>query len=229
MPLLFGETQGGHMYLRHESLIGDQLWSELRNLAPERSRPARCMLLRQGDPGTQVILLSSGSTLVTLAGAHGERTLLAVRGAGELLGELAVLDAQPRSASVIAAEPCRVHLIPAPDFLAFVHEHDLTVPLLRHAIARVREAEAVRLEMATAPVPVRLAAALGRLVQAASRHGADTVVRLTQTELSQLIGASRNGVGSAIRPWRERGWLGTEASGGLVIRNMPAIQAEVLA
>ncbi|MFD8600084.1 Crp/Fnr family transcriptional regulator [Kitasatospora sp. NPDC059646] len=220
--------QGGRMSLCHESLIGDQLWSKLRSLAPERTRPARAMLLRQGDPGTQVILLSSGSTLVTMSGANGERALLAVRGAGELLGELAVLDAQPRSASVIAAEPCRLHLIPAPEFLAFVHEHGLTTTLLRLAIARVREAEAVRLEMATAPVPVRLAAALGRLVQAASKRGSEIVVRLTQTELSQLIGASRNGVGSAIRPWRERGWVGTEAGGGLVIRNLSAIQADVL-
>ncbi|HMG64365.1 MAG TPA: Crp/Fnr family transcriptional regulator [Streptosporangiaceae bacterium] len=183
----------------------------------------------QGSCAVRSHLLSAGSTLITLAGANGERTLLAVRGAGELLGELAVLDSQPRSASVIAAEPCRVHVIPAPDFLAFVDEFDLTIPLLRHAIARIREAEAVRLEMATSPVPVRLAAALGRLVQAAARHGTETVVRLTQTELSQLIGASRNGVGSAIRPWRERGWLGTEAGGGLVIRDMPAIQADTLA
>ncbi|MFI6449626.1 Crp/Fnr family transcriptional regulator [Kitasatospora sp. NPDC050543] len=212
------------MYQPHETVIGEQLWSKLRKLAPERLRPARSMLLRQGDPGTQVILLASGSTLVTLAGAHGQRTLLAVRGAGELLGELAVLDAQPRSASVIAAEPCRVHIIPAPDFLAFVQRYDLLASLLRHAIARVREAETVRLEMATAPVPVRLAAALSRLVQAASQVGSQHVVRLTQTELSQLIGASRNGVGSALKPWREQGWLDTEAGGGLVIHDMAAIQ-----
>ncbi|WP_043473732.1 Crp/Fnr family transcriptional regulator [Kitasatospora sp. MBT66] len=217
------------MHLCHESIIGDQLWSKLRGLAPERSRPARTMLLRQGDPATQVILLSSGSTLVTLAGANGERALLAVRGAGELFGELAVLDSQPRSASVITAEPCRVHIIPAPEFLSFVKSENLEVPLLRHAIARVREAEAARLEMATAPVAARLAAALGRIVAAASRHGSETVVRLTQTELSQLIGASRNGVGTAIRPWRERGWVGTGTGGGLVVRDMPAIEAHVLA
>ncbi|MFF0292632.1 Crp/Fnr family transcriptional regulator [Kitasatospora sp. NPDC004614] len=216
------------MSLCHESLIGDKLWSKLRSLAPERTRPARSMLLRQGDPGAHVILLSSGSTLVTMAGANGERTLLAVRGAGELLGELAVLDTEPRSASVIAAEPCRLHLIPAPDFLTFVHEHGLMTALLRLAIARVREAETARMEMATAPVPVRLAAALGRLARAASAHDSEIVVRLTQTELSQLIGASRNGVGCAIRPWREQGWVGTEAGGGLVIRDLAAIQADVL-
>ncbi|MET7799281.1 Crp/Fnr family transcriptional regulator [Streptomyces decoyicus] len=213
------------MYQPHVSVIGDRLWSQLRDLAPERIRPARSLLLRQGDPGTQVILLVAGSALITLAGANGQRTLLAVRGAGELLGDLAVLDSQPRTASVVAAEPCRVHIIPAADFLAFVQKHDLLASLLRHAIARVREAETVRLELATAAVPVRLAAALGRLVYAASGNSSQYVVRLTQAELSQLIGASRNAVGSAIKPWREQGWLDTEAGGGLLIRDMASIQA----
>ncbi|MGW2785938.1 Crp/Fnr family transcriptional regulator [Streptomyces populi] len=213
------------MYQPHVSVIGDDLWSQLCKLAPVHARPARSVLLRQGDPGTHVILLASGSTLITLTGARGERTLLAVRGAGELLGELAVLDDQPRTASVIAAEDCRVHIIPAPDFLAFVDRHGLLAALLRHAIARVREAEAVRLEMATAAVPVRLASALGRLIQAASAAGADYIVRLTQLELSQLIGASRNAVGTALRPWREHGWLATESAGGLVIRDIASIQS----
>ncbi|URN18561.1 MULTISPECIES: Crp/Fnr family transcriptional regulator [Streptomyces] len=213
------------MYQRHVTMIGKSLWSQLRDLAPRRVRPARSVLLRQGDPGTHVILLDSGSTLVTLTGGNGERTLLAVRGAGELLGELAVLDAQPRTASVIAAETCCVHIIPASDFLAFVDEHALLAPLLRHAIARVREAEAVRLEMATSPVAVRLASALGRLLQAASGEGCDYVVRLTQIELSQMIGASRNAVGTALKPWREQGWLVNEAGGGLIIRDMLSIRS----
>ncbi|MER6625431.1 Crp/Fnr family transcriptional regulator [Streptomyces sp. NPDC000931] len=213
------------MYQPHVSVLGQRLWSQLRDLAPVRIRPARSVLLRQGDPGTHVILLASGSALVTLTGSKGERTLLAVRGAGELLGELAVLDDQPRTASVIAAEDCRVHIVPAVSFLAFVDRHQLLAPLLRHAIARVREAETVRLELATAPVPLRLAAALGRLVHAASAADTMHVVRLTQAELSQMIGASRNAVGSALKPWRERGWLDTETAGGLLIRDIASIQA----
>ncbi|MGW4759415.1 Crp/Fnr family transcriptional regulator [Streptomyces chartreusis] len=213
------------MYQPHVTVIGKQLWSQLRDLAPRRVRPARSVLLRQGDPGTHVILLDSGSTLVTLTGQGGERTLLAVRGAGELLGELAVLDSQPRTASVIAAETCYVHVIPAADFLVFVDKYDMLAPLLRHAIARVREAETVRLEMATAPVALRLASALDRLLQAASTAGGEYIVRLTQTELSQMIGASRNAVGAALRPWRERGWLATEAAGGLVVRDIVSIRS----
>jgi CRP-like cAMP-binding protein len=218
----------GTVYQPHITVMGEPLWSALRALAPQRVRPARSVLLRQGDPGTHVILLDSGSTLVTLTGTTGERALLAVRGAGELLGELAVLDRQPRTASVIAAETCFVHIIPASDFLAFVDEHGLMTALLKHAIARVREAEAVRLEMATAPVAVRLASALDRLLQAASSAGSEYIVRLTQAELSQMIGASRNAVGTALRPWREKGWLATEAAGGVVVRDIASIRSHAV-
>ncbi|WP_234438779.1 Crp/Fnr family transcriptional regulator [Streptomyces sp. NRRL WC-3774] len=217
-------TTGVGMYRSHSSVIGQHLWAQLCDLAPLHVRPARSVLLRQGDRGTHVVLLASGSVLITVTGAQGEQTLLSVRGSGEILGELAVLDNQPRTASVTAAEVCRVHVVPASAFLSFTNSNKLLGPLLRHAIARVREAEAVRLEMATAPVPVRLASTLGRLLQAASAPGTHHVLRLTQTELSQMIGASRNAVGSALRPWRVQGWLDTEASGGLVVRDIASIQ-----
>ncbi|MFF0478526.1 Crp/Fnr family transcriptional regulator [Streptomyces sp. NPDC004284] len=207
-------------------MLGERLWAQLRDLAPVRVRPARSVLLRQGDPGTHVIVLAEGSALVTLTGSDGERALLSVRGAGELLGELAVLDAKPRSASVIAAEVCRVHLVPAADFLRFVEGNGLVNSLLRHAIARIREGEAVRLELATACVPVRLANALSRLARAVPAGRPGLVVRLTQAELSQMIGASRNAVGTAIKPWRERGWLETDAGGGLLIHDIAAIEAQ---
>ncbi|QDY79491.1 Crp/Fnr family transcriptional regulator [Streptomyces qinzhouensis] len=217
------------MYQPHATVIGDKVWARLKELAPQRVRPARSVLLRQGDPATHVIVLEAGSTLITLAGECGERTLLAVRGAGELLGELAVLDSQPRTATVIAAEPCLVHIIPATDFLGFVDEHDLLAPLLRHAIARVKESEAVRLELATASVPLRLASALSRLVDAASDAAPDLAVRLTQTELSQMIGASRNAVVNALKPWREQDWVRTASGGGLLVRDIHSIQSHARA
>jgi len=162
---------------------------------------------------------------VTLTGENGERTLLAVRGAGELFGELAVLDSQPRSASVIAVRPCLVHVITAPIFEKFVEDHDLMSVMLRHAIARVRTAEEVRLELATAPVTHRLASALLRLVVAATPTGGEVEIPLTQEELAQLIGASRNAVGAAIARWKSMGWVATSPAGSLVIKDMTAIHS----
>ncbi|MEU2608035.1 Crp/Fnr family transcriptional regulator [Streptomyces albus] len=185
------------------------------------------MLLRQGDPGTHVLALTSGSAIVTLTGVEGERTLLAVRGAGELFGELAVLDSQPRSASVTAARPCLVHVIAAPLFEQFVAEHGLMNVMLRHAIARVRAAEEVRLELATASVAHRLAAALMRLVEASSPEEGALEVPLTQEELAQLIGASRNAVGTTISTWKSRKWVATSPIGGLLIKDAAAIRSSL--
>lgn len=210
-------------YRPHRAVLGQELWKRLCSLAPERPRPTGSILMRQGDPGTHVLALTSGSAVVTLSGADGERTLLAVRGAGELFGELAVLDAQPRSASVIAAQPCLVHVISAPLFEKFVADHNLMSEMLRHAIARVREAEKVRLELATAPVAHRLASALTRLAQASASESSDVEVPLTQEELAQLIGASRNAVGMVIGLWKARNWVATSPRGGLLIKDVAAV------
>lgn len=197
------------------------MWAALCGLAPERGRPTRSLLLRQGDPGTHVLVMTSGSAAITRRDGRGRRTLLAVRGAGELFGELAVFDDGVRSASVLAVEPCRLHTVPATDFHRFVADHHLTLALLRHAVGRVRESEEIRQELATAPVPVRLASALLRLAAPSGQQLATPVVlRLTQDELAQLIGASRNTVVQALAPWRTAGWVQATAGGGLVLYDL---------
>jgi CRP/FNR family transcriptional regulator, cyclic AMP receptor protein len=191
----------------------------LCELAPQRRWPSRTVLLRQGDPGTHVLVVTTGSAIVTRDGPDGDQVLLAVRGAGELYGELSVLGGGTRSCTVVAAEPCRVHVVLAKDFHRFVTTHDLLEPLLKHTIDRFREADEIRFELATAPVAGRLAAALLRL----AAHGPR--IPLTQQELAQLIGASRNAVGHTLALWRTQGWLTT--SGGLVLTDLAALRHEV--
>lgn len=213
------------LYQPHRELLGTELWSKLCRLAPERRRPTRSVLLRQGDPGTHVLLLTSGAVAIAIRNVHGERTLLAVRGPGELLGELAVLDRGHRSATVIAADPCRVHAVPAPDFRRFVTEHDLMATLLQHAIGRIRESEQIRLELATSPVAIRLASALVRLATPTGQVPLNPPrIRLTQDELAQLIGASRNAVVNVLGPWRKQAWVSTAPGGGLIVHDIQALR-----
>jgi CRP-like cAMP-binding protein len=77
----------------------------------ERRHPVGDTLLRQGEPGTHVLALRSGVVKVTRRERSGDLTLLAFRGPGELLGEVAVLDDAVRSASVEAISHCsaRIH------------------------------------------------------------------------------------------------------------------------
>jgi CRP/FNR family cyclic AMP-dependent transcriptional regulator len=205
-------------------LLGDPVWTRLCALAPRRYWPARTVLLRQGDPGTHVLAVEAGSTILTRDGPNGERLLLAVRGPGELYGEMAVLDQGTRSCTVSAAAPCTVRVILAADFRRFVDSHGLSDPLLRHTIQRLREAEDIRFELATAPVPARLAFALVRLADADGRPG-DVPIPLTQGELARLIGASRNAVGHTLALWRANNWLTT--TGGLVLTDVAALKRSV--
>lgn len=219
---------GSSLYQSHRSLLGEDMWAALLRLVPERQRETRSVLLRQGDPATHVLVLCSGSAAVTRRDGHGQRTLLAVRGAGELLGELSLLDGGVRSATVIAAEPCRVHTVPAPTFETFINEYGALPALARHAVGRIRESEEIRQELATASVAARLASALLRLA-IASQGPADrpVVIRLTQEELAQLIGASRNSVVQALAPWRSAGWIRTAPGGGLLLECCEGLRAVV--
>jgi CRP-like cAMP-binding protein len=212
------------VYSSHRDLLGTVLWSRLCQLAPANYRGPRNVLLRQGDPATHVVALAAGAVLITRRGLQGQPTLLAVRGVGELLGDLALLDGGTRTASVTAMEPCRLHIVPATEFTRFVAEHQLMAALLRHTIGRLRETEQIRVELATADVSARLAAALARLIMAsaAARDGSVSI-RLTQSELARLIGASRNAVGSTLAEWRAQGWVTTFSGGGLTVRNVAAL------
>jgi CRP/FNR family cyclic AMP-dependent transcriptional regulator len=122
-------------------------------------------------------------------------------------------------------EPCRLHIVPAPEFTRFVAEHRLVATLLRHTIGRLRESEQIRVELATSTVSIRLAAALVRLTARSSPEpGGGVDIRLTQSELAQLIGASRNAVGITLARWRAQGWVTTSAGGGLTVANVAAIE-----
>ncbi|MGW9426663.1 Crp/Fnr family transcriptional regulator [Streptomyces decoyicus] len=201
------------------------MWFALSHLAPQHPRETRTVLLRQGDPPTHVLMLCAGSAAIVRRDARGHRNLLAVRGAGELLGELALLDGGTRSATVIAAEPCQVRTVPAPEFKAFVEQHGLLGALAGHSVSRIRENEEIRQELATAPVSVRLAAALLRLADASQHTSKASIeIKLTQEELAQLIGASRNSVVQALAPWRAKHWVHTTPGGGMVITELERLR-----
>ncbi|NYI07790.1 Crp/Fnr family transcriptional regulator [Allostreptomyces psammosilenae] len=214
------------VYQCHRALFGDRLWGQLLRLAPARRRPCRTVLLREGDAATHVLVLAGGSVAVSRQGGPGrEATLLAVRGPGELLGELAVLDEGRRTATVVAAEDCQVHTVPAADFRRFVDRHDLHRALLRQMVGRVRENDEIRAELAAGSIPYRLASALLRLSFPPGHDGPTPVrVRLTQEELARMIGACRNAVGGALRPWQRQGWVRTATGGGLLVEDPDALR-----
>ncbi|MFJ9469418.1 Crp/Fnr family transcriptional regulator [Streptomyces caniferus] len=176
-------------------LVGDTVWTEMLEQSFGRRHPVGDTLLRQGEPGTHVLALRSGVAKVIRRERSGELTLLAFRGPGELLGEVAVLDDDVRSASVQAISQCSVAVLSKTEFLRFATDHDLFPVLVRYALGRLRESDRAR---GGGDSLARLAASLVNLADI-SGHSALSPGRrlefaLTRDELAQHLRVSRNTV-----------------------------------
>ncbi|MCP9945583.1 Crp/Fnr family transcriptional regulator [Streptomyces somaliensis] len=187
--------------------VGEAAWADLLERSFERWHPPGSVLLRQGEPGTHVLAVVAGVAKVVRRERNGDLSLLAFRGPGELLGEVAVLDDGIRSADVESISRCAVGVIGKAEFLAFVSGRDLFPALVKYALTRLRESDEAR---GGGDVRARLAATLVHLIDISGHsripgqprppHGAGEPVELalTRHELAQHLGASRNTVTAAL-------------------------------
>ncbi|MET8826838.1 Crp/Fnr family transcriptional regulator [Streptomyces sp. NPDC004610] len=170
-------------------LVSAGEWAELTR-APARPRAADEVLLRQGDPGTQVIALISGLVKVVHVDRDGRQRLLAFRGPGEILGEMALQHGGGRLAYVRAMSECKVAIHLATDFREFVGRHGLAPRIAELVSLRLRE----QTEVHDGAVHERLALALLRLFEISGERS----FSVTRDELGQHIGVSRNYVTKAL-------------------------------
>ncbi|WP_242885570.1 Crp/Fnr family transcriptional regulator [Actinomadura litoris] len=182
-------------------------------------------LFIEGERSSWVAVLLKGRAKAFSYREHGGEALLAVRGPGALLGEVAAIDGLPRSATVAAMEPAQVLALTAEEFRAFLQAHGrVSILIMRMLCQRWRDADRKRVEFgmfdATGRVAqrlVELAERFGvpydRVPSAAGAGGAPQSVRITlnlsQEELAGWVGASREAVSKALRTLRRRGWIET--------------------
>ena len=149
-----------------------------------------------------IVLLSGRAKVVSLSSA-GREVIVAVRGPGDLLGELSAIDGEPRSATVTTLEAVEALLIPGSAFAAFLERRPrVALVILRMVAARLRYADAQQADFATHDVVGRVA---HRLVELSERFGAPAAGRieielpLSQEELAAWTGASREAVSKALQ------------------------------
>lgn len=193
-----------------EGLAADEL-AQLAALARTRTYRARETIVEKGDPARHLYVLLRGRAKVVSRGADGSDTGLNVMGPGQVFGEIALLDGQPRSASVTTLEPCDMAVLEVDAFRGFLNAHpSIAVKLLAVLAGRVRDLT-TRLEDRTfLEVPARLAKQLLWLAEhhgAASGTGAQIELRLSQQELGELIGATRESVNKYLSEWTRSGML----------------------
>lgn len=188
-------------------------------------------LLNEGEISDHVALVLNGRAKVSSVTQDGREVVLAVRGPGDLVGELSALDGGVRSASVSALEPVEAAIIPSERFESFLQSHPrLAILLLQTIIRRQRDSDRKRIEFGAYDTPGRVAR---RLVELADQYGEEDprgvriTLSLTQDELAGWTGASREAVSKALRHFRDRGWIETGRR-SIVVLDLEALQTLAL-
>lgn len=187
--------------------LSPEAWARLAAAGGRRVYEPGQTILRQGEPPTHVLALLSGRVKALRTSHDGSVLILGVRGPGEILGEMGVLGNSGRSATVIAVDRCETRTIPAERFLHLMRSLRLEDQLFRHAMARIREGEEWRAEIAALPAGPRIARILLRLAIPGPDGQAD--VGLDQTELGLAAGLSRSTVAMELALLRKKGAIST--------------------
>jgi CRP/FNR family transcriptional regulator, cyclic AMP receptor protein len=179
-----------------------------------RRYPKGAVILVEGDPGTGLYVLESGRARIVVASPAGRELVLDVRGPGEFFGDMALLDGEPRSADVVAAEDCRVLILQREDFVRFVETHpQAALRLLAVLSRRLRRLTRQHRDATLLDVAARVASALLRLADedgAPAGDGTGVVViptTLTQADLAAQVGVTRESVNKWLRYYQRRGWI----------------------
>jgi CRP/FNR family transcriptional regulator/CRP/FNR family cyclic AMP-dependent transcriptional regulator len=185
---------------------------ELRALASHgrvHSYPAGTFIFREGDAGDSLHILIEGQVRVAVLSPSGEEVSIALLGPGEFVGDLALLDGRPRSASAIASGPTKTLVVTRRDFRQWLGERPAAALALLEALSlRVRRTDEALADIAVLDLPHRLAKRLLSLAADASNDGAARPkLRITQSELASMLGLSRESVNKQLNQFARRGWI----------------------
>lgn len=178
-----------------------------------RKLPADTVLMHEGDPTNHVLVLVTGWVRVYRTAVDGQVILFALRGPGDVIGDLAALLDWPRTATVDSLQDTTFVQFRHEEFLACVHERPAVgFALLKQMAVRLRDADAARVDFATMDVAQRVAALLlylGDVHGTMTARGVTVQMPLTQQDIANRIGGSRRAVARAIAMFRERGIVTT--------------------
>lgn len=178
------------------------------------------VLFEQGDEGDALFVITQGALEFSILSAAGRKLSLDMMRAGSIFGEISLFDPGPRTATVTATEPSRVRRVRNRDILEQIQQHpELAADLIRLAGQRMRWMGMQLNEQVFLPMPTRLAR---KVLYLTAEERTDTL-GLSQSELAEFVGATREAVSKTLAAWKKAGVV--EASrGGLAILDRDALK-----
>lgn len=178
-------------------------------------------LFKEGDDGDHLFVVSSGKVKLGTKSVDGRENLLMILGPGDMFGDLSLFDAGPRTATATAVTDSKLLALGQDKVIPWVREHpEVSLHLLARLASRLRRTNEVVGDLVFSDVPGRVAKALIDLgVKFGDKRTEGLFVNhdLTQEELAQLVGASRETVNKALADFAQRGWLRLEARSVMIL------------
>jgi CRP-like cAMP-binding protein len=192
-------------------LLGDLPPEELQRvlaIARRRTFTHGEVVFHEGDPGDALHLIEKGRFAIRVSTPLGERATLAIRGPGELFGEMALITSGPRSATVAALEPAETYSIGQAEFEELRRAHPGVNRILVSVLATaVRRMDELLVEAFYVGAEKRV---LRRVRDLAALYGDGSgpiIIPLTQEDMAGLAGTSRATVNRVLREEEVRGTL----------------------
>lgn len=201
--------------------------ARLGSFVTKRRAKRGATIFRKGDAGTGLMAVVSGNVKISVPGLDGREAVLNVIQPGDIFGEIALLDGRPRTADATAMSDCELLVIDRRDVLPLIrNDPDLALQIIDVLCARLRRTSQHIEDVMFLNLPSRLAKTLLQLrAEAASQSRARIAV--TQREIGQMIGMSRESTNKQLRAWTKEKLVRLER-GGIVVLNSDAL-AEIAA
>jgi CRP/FNR family cyclic AMP-dependent transcriptional regulator len=181
----------------------------------------------KGDPGTSLFAVISGTVKISVSSPDGRNAILNLIGPGEIFGEVALLDGLSRTADVTANTNCELFIIDRRDFIPFVRSQPaLAMKFIELLCTRLRRTSDQVEQVILQNLPGRLASALLRLTERHKEAQGERTIAITQQELSEMVGMTRESINKQLRVWARRSWVRLE-HGAIVVLKTEPLQALV--
>lgn len=183
--------------------------------------PRGTTIFNEGEPGDRLYIIIDGKVKLARRSADGRENLLTIMGPSDMFGELSIFDPGPRTSSAVCVTEVQAATMNSELLKKWVGDHpEIAQQLLRVLARRLRRTNANLADLIFTDVPGRVAKTL---LQLANRFGVQegSALRvnhdLTQEEIAQLVGASRETVNKALATFAHRGWIRLEGKSVLIV------------
>lgn len=184
-------------------------------------------IFAKGSPGQSLVAVLRGSIKISSLSSEGKEAIFNIINAGEIFGEIAVLDGEERSADATAMTDCDLLVLNRRDFLRLLENRaDLCIILLRILCQRLRQTSEQVEDVMFRHLESRLAKALLRRAESVGLHGLQSTsveLHLSQRELGNMAGGSRESVNKILQNWHRRGLIDL-GKASVLIRDIEALR-----